>query len=290
MSDSNDIPVGVGLDPRSSLAKPTGPRRFRPDFKWSLFSVAALVVLVGLGSWQLGRYFEASEEETFYRAQHDKAAPVTTLADFTGEDRLEALKWRRVKLTGRVDPSAVELITARYKFGQLGYGVLAPLKLEDGSGRVTVYLGWVPKGRLKEYLGSLDPKTPITVEGRIDPVTGPNNIADAEPASTHEGLRVWRDVIPATLATFHEGLEPQLVVFAGDEATGKTIDPEKMPQDGYPPKPRLPPSKHVEYFMTWYGAAFALLCVWFALSYRREYIHPDERQRNHDEGQDGAAS
>ncbi|MEL6178538.1 MAG: SURF1 family protein [Myxococcota bacterium] len=289
--DTSKIPVGVGLDPRSSLAKPTGPRRFKPDLKWSLFCLAALAVLIGLGSWQLSRYYESTAEEQFYRAQHDQAKPLTSMVGLAGTEK--EVKWRRVSLKGQIDPANVELLAARYKFGQLGYGVMAPLKMSGDPKSMLIYLGWVPKHKVKDYIESLGAMKEITVEGRLDPVVGPKNNAEVKPVKTaadsDAARRVWRTPAPMGLAQYHPQLRPEAIVFSGDEATGKTIDRDRIPQDGYPPKPRLSPSKHVEYFMTWYGAAFALVCVWFALSYRREYIDPDVEQGTDEDGEDHGA-
>jgi surfeit locus 1 family protein len=272
-------------------------RRLRFHFSpiITLAAVVVLAVLLGLGTWQAGRYRESSSFITVYEQKHG-GPPVTSLAvtpEVVG-DRAEHFRYRRTELRGKLSTSEVQLLTARYKFAKPGYGVLAPLVVEGAPyPKILVYLGWVPRDRLEEYLQTLKPDQEVTVQGRLNKGDAPNPAAQPvgeyvwgtseeqrrlnnpnveKPASSPTGVvtyPTWRDTNLAALTGRIPGLDPELLIQAGKEAVGEEIDTDKLPLDGYRTPLRLPPQKHVEYAVTWYGVAFALILVYFGWAVRR---------------------
>jgi surfeit locus 1 family protein len=227
-----------------------------------------LGVLLSLGTWQSRRYLERSRLAADYARQHDELPPLTALSGgLDAPDRLTRLHFRRASLQGKVDASHVQLLTARYQFGQRGWGVLAPLEVATGPHpKLLVHLGWVPLDQLDSYLARLRDVPLVQVRGRLRRVD--DLPPGQQPVSVHEGRAVWRFADPQAVAKTVAGLDPQLLLDAGEQASGQAVDPRRIPLDGYAYPIHPLPSKHVEYAATWYGLAITLVAVWVALSRR----------------------
>ncbi|MSP91506.1 MAG: SURF1 family protein [Myxococcales bacterium] len=273
----------AGEPPMSAeVARPAGARkRFRPELVPTLVMLVCLGILLALGNWQTGRYRQQTALVERYHAQHDVAPAVQAAAELAaGQDREARLQFRRVALRGTVDAAHVHWLTARYMLGQRGFGVLVPLVLADapsaGPRALLVDLGWVPEGKEATLLRSLateatSGKTRV-VRGRLHVVPAALRAgipgSDA-PAGQHLQRPTWRAPNPTAIARTTPGLDPELLVLAGEQATGRTVDPAQVPLDGYAYPVRPLPMKNVEYAVTWYGLALTCVAVWFALS-RRE--------------------
>lgn len=248
---------------------PKPPRRFRPRVVPTLVMLPMLGTLIGLGNWQARRFGETSAKVAEYKHQHDDLPAVTTL-DVPGspEARVDALHFRRATLKGQIEVGEVHLLTARYKLGQRGWGILAPLRVATGTfPKVLVNLGWVPVDKLDDYLASLKTRPPRQYSGRLRAVTDvePNQL----PVSVHQGKQVWMVANPAALTKHIQGLDPRLLLDAGDQAVGNPLTANKLPLDGYEYPVHPLPTKHIEYAATWYGLALTLVAVWVALSRRK---------------------
>lgn len=263
-----------------STPDPTPKRRFRPRLVPTLVMLPMLGVLIGLGNWQARRFGETSAKVAQYKHQHDEM-PVVTALDVPGapEARVDALHFRRATLKGQIDVGQVHLLTARYKLGQRGWGILAPLQVATGAFPVVlVNLGWVPVDKLDAYLAGLKTQPPSQYSGRLRAVTDvePNQL----PVSVHQGKQVWMVANPAALSKHIHGLDPRLLLDVGDQAVGNPLTADKLPLDGYEYPIHPLPTKHIEYAATWYGLAATLVAVWVALSRRKaEGERADEPQR-----------
>ncbi len=265
------------VKPRPVLrGKPTGPRKFHFNIYLLVATLAVLGVLLGLGTWQANRYQESTEVLKHYRHQHDELSPVTSMATDVGDaPREEVLRFRRVKLKGKLVLPELQLLTARYKFAQPGYGLLVPLKLSEGPHeKILVYLGWVPRDKLEGFLKDLGSKQEVEISGRLN--QGDGKPSTEEPVGEHLGYPTWRNTNLPTLLGRIDGLDPQLLIQSGAEANGQTISLDDLPLDGYKVPLRMPPEKHVEYSMTWYGVALALIAVFLAYSFRRTRLPGDD--------------
>jgi cytochrome oxidase assembly protein ShyY1 len=111
-------------------------------------ALALAVVMVGLGQWQLDRYHQRSE----INARIDAAAtarptPVEQVlppaAPRGGPPPSAAAGWTRVTVTGEYDAARELLVRNRTVQSRVGFEVLTPLRLPDGSA-ILVDRGWVP--------------------------------------------------------------------------------------------------------------------------------------------------
>ena len=123
--------------------------------------LAAALVMVGLGRWQLHR-FEARSEIN-HRIDAGATAAPAPLASPPQE------AWTRVTVTGRYDPANEILARGRPVSGSVGFEVVTPLLLADGSA-VLVDRGWVPPAPSGAAALPDVPPAPggeVTVVGRV---------------------------------------------------------------------------------------------------------------------------
>jgi cytochrome oxidase assembly protein ShyY1 len=153
--------------------------RFLLTPRWlagAVITVAAAVVMVFLGNWQLHRYQERSALNARIDAA-DSAAPVpltsllarpaapSTAGPAPGED----LAWTKVTVTGRYDPAHEIQARGRTVDGRVGFEIVTPLVLADGTA-VLVDRGWVPPaagGAIAAPATTPAPAGTVTVEGQI---------------------------------------------------------------------------------------------------------------------------
>src|SRR4051812_37382773 len=106
--------------------------------------------MVFLGDWQLHRYHERSAINARIDAAHSTpAVPLTSLltrpgtpGTAGGAPDVEAA-WTKITVTGRYDPTNEIQARARTVNGDVGFEIVTPLMLADGTA-VLVDRGWVP--------------------------------------------------------------------------------------------------------------------------------------------------
>ncbi len=127
--------------------------RFLLTPRWlagAALAVAAAVVMVLLGNWQLHRY----EERSAINARIDAAdsaqavaltATLTapTTASASGPSPGNSLAWTKVTVTGQYDPAHEIQARGRTVGGDVGFEIITPLLRPDGTG-VLVDRGWLP--------------------------------------------------------------------------------------------------------------------------------------------------
>ena len=104
----------------------------------TLCTVPAVLVLVGLGVWQLERRawkWDVIETRT--------ARIAAEAVDLPRSPDLAKMEYRRVRLRGRFLHDREIYLSGRSPKGRLGYHVITPLML-TGGGAVLVNRGWVP--------------------------------------------------------------------------------------------------------------------------------------------------
>ena len=181
--------------------------RFLLTPRWvglALLMAAAAAVMVGLGLWQLDRY----ELRSAINARIDAAttAPPRGLTDVLAAPGAAGVgpppgredNWARVRVTGRYDPQHEILARARTVNDRVGYEVVTPLVLADGTA-ILVDRGWVPPGPGGAATPPTVPPAPtgeVTVVGRVH---APESRATA--AEPFAGLSTVRRIAPELLAS-----------------------------------------------------------------------------------------
>jgi surfeit locus 1 family protein len=221
---------------------------FRPTFWPTVFTVPAILVMIGLSVWQVQR-LQWKEELIAERVARTMAEPVALPP--AGSD-LSGLEFRRVTVTGTFDHAHELYLAARSQNGNVGFWIMTPLKMESGE-TVLIERGWVPDNRkAPETRAQGQLAGSVTLNGLIRlPQVKAYFQPDNEPAKN-----VWFYIDPA-----------QMVAAAGIAArTDLYLDAEKTDIPGNYPlggQARIElPNDHLQYAITWALLALTLACVY----------------------------
>src|SRR4051794_7166954 len=113
---------------------------FRPTFWPTVFTVPAILVMIGLAVWQVQR-LAWKEGVIAERTARTTVAPIDLPAAGTA---LSDLEFRRVTVTGTFDHAHEFYLAARSQNGNVGYWIVTPLKT-DKDETVLIERGWVPE-------------------------------------------------------------------------------------------------------------------------------------------------
>ncbi|MFN0043794.1 MAG: SURF1 family protein [Alphaproteobacteria bacterium] len=219
----------------------TGAAGARRSLLWPrLVALAGIVVLIGLGTWQMQRH----EWKTALIAEIDqrRVAPALESLPATVEPTLE---FRQVALVGRFLHDKEMRLISRSRGGVVGLELVTPLALADGT-TVLVNRGWVP-GSLADAA-----KRPDTlVSGEVQ-VRGAVRLGERLGWATPENRPaegLWFSVDLAAMAS-DSGISalPYIVVIEG---AGLELPRPRQPG-------ALPKNDHLQYALTWYALAAAL--------------------------------
>ncbi len=235
-----------------------GSRLFAPRAWASLTTLALLVLLAGLGRWQLRR---AGEKQLLFDAFANGGGSTLTIAGNTPP----LPRYQHALATGHYDPTRQVLIdNMTSSEGRAGYYVITPFAL-DGGGWLLVNRGWVPLGPSRAQLPDVGVGSDArSVRGRSDHLPSAG-IAMGTPAPLAPPF-------PA-VATFprRTDLERLLAPAALTPAADVLLlDPAEP--DGYQRRwsaPGLTPMRHLAYAVQWFGLAAALAVIYVVTNLRR---------------------
>ncbi|MGQ0674901.1 MAG: SURF1 family protein [Rhodospirillales bacterium] len=223
-------------------------RRFKPGWGLTLAYLAALGVLLALGTWQMDR-MEWKRALIAERAQR-LAVPPLALPAAVAEPR--ALDFRRVQAVGRFLNDRELYLGNRPRRGQPGYHVVTPLVRADGTA-VLVNRGWVP----------LDRKLPESrADGQIEGQTAVQGIARAPPApgwftpKNQEAANFWFHVDPQAMGR-RADLRSVLPVYI---EAGSQANKGGLPMGGQTDAALA--DNHLQYALTWYALAVVLTAIY----------------------------
>ena len=231
--------------------------RFRPLLWPTLFTLPAVLLMLGLGVWQLER-LQWKAALIAERAERTHAAPIPLPRQ--GDD-LAAAEYRRVELIGRFRNDRELLLAARSHLGVPGYHVVTPLELADGRQTVLVDRGWVPLARkdpAKRAEGQLAGQ--VTIAGIVRrPLPKGWLVPDNEPA---HNVWFWFD-LPAMAS--HAGITGPLAPVYVDAVAAPI--PGGYPLGG---ETRIElPNDHLQYALTWFALAIVLIVIYLVFHHQR---------------------
>lgn len=216
-------------------------RKFRFELAPTLLVLVLVPALLALGNWQLDRAAEKRALLAGYAAA-SAAAPVAFDAKLP--------RFTRVRVAGRWDPRQF-LLDAQVERGQVGYRILAPLLLADGT-RLIVDRGWVPAAADRSTLPEVSiAEADATLEGLLDDFAQP-------------GVRTGTAAVESTAWPRVE-LYPTADALAA--ALGAPVQPRLLRLDGgvsYASALGFPPERHLGYAVTWFALAATLVVLWLA--------------------------
>jgi surfeit locus 1 family protein len=231
--------------------------------------VLAFIVLIGLGTWQVER--KAWKEALIASLTERLAAPPQALPAPATWPNLDPAddEYRRVTFTAQFDHAAEALIYGaasafRPDVSGPGYWVFTPARLSDGS-LVMVNRGFVPEDR-KDAKSRADGQVlaPVAITGALRWPDTRHWFTPADDAAHN----LWFSRDPQAIAAA-KGLGAVAPFFVEMEAP--------VPPGGLPSPGKIVvnlPDNHLQYAITWYGLAAALVGVFaaFAFGSRRRGI------------------
>lgn len=235
----------------------TAGRRLRPTLWATVATAAALLVLLGLGTWQVDRLFW--KRDLLARIDARLSAPAVALEAL---DRLPPgdLEYRRARATGRFLHDREMHLAARALRGQVGYHVVTPFELADGR-VLLVNRGWIPQER-RDPATRAEGQVPGTVEleGVLRAPRGQGWLQpDNQPAEN-----IWFWVDPPAMAAA-AGVPSVLPVVL---EAGPAENPGGLPIGG---QTRVKiANDHLQYAITWYSLAVALAVIVLIRRRRRD--------------------
>lgn len=219
----------------------------------ALAVVAGLVILLALGTWQLQR-LEWKEQLIEERTAQLSAPPVELPRDVADGRKLD---FRRVEASGTFRHDLAQAFGFTAHRGEPGHHLLTPLLRADGTA-VLVDRGWVPTD-WRSPSDETRERATVTGIARYRADDEPGRLTpDNEPAA---GQWYWYDMAALERAL---GLELLPVVVEAAAEAGA-----EAPPIGGQTRVELP-NNHLQYAITWYGLAAALLGVYVAYGLRRE--------------------
>ncbi len=223
-----------------------------------------VVVTTLLGQWQLRRLGEARDRIATQETNLARE-PVTLDAIPADPDDLE---YRRIRVVGTYDPDREVLLRNRAHEGQLGWHVLTPLVLADGSAMLT-NRGWVP---FEESDPPIDAAPPP--EGEVE-VTGfvratqPQPRFGAKDPEQGDLEQVFRVDLERLAAQFPYELQPAWLTVEASNPAGSSPLPVRAGA------PELDEGPHLYYAIQWFSIG-AVGVVTYVVYLRKRLREPLE--------------
>lgn len=238
----------------------SSPRRFRPTLLPTLFTIPALIFLIGLGGWQVDRMRWKSDLISIFETRMAESPVTPPLV----VDDMERWRYRRLQMTGVFQHDKEVLLTGRPFEGTAGFHVITPLLLEDNR-IVLVNRGWVPE-KLRDRATRQETLLPglVSFQGilREDRRRG-SFVPDNEP-----GNEVWLYVDTAEIAR-HREIIPVAPYY---------VDAIREPGPYVLPIGATTTigvrNEHLQYAITWFLLAAALLVIYVIYHYQRPEPDP----------------
>ena len=230
--------------------------RFRPLLGPTLWTLPALLLLIGLGVWQVERLqWKLALIDAVSARTH--AAPIP-LGQAMGMRPAQA-EWRNVRVEGHFLPGKEAYVFALDPNGQPGVRVIAPL-VDDSGAVVLIDRGFVPDA-LRRYAGGGmgQPKGRVRITGILRLSQEPGLFS---PAPDTKSRLVFVKNVPAIASILQ--VRPRAPILVEADATP---NPGGFPLGGQTLVDI--PNNHIAYAITWFGLALALLAVYLVYHHRQ---------------------
>ncbi|MGB6116730.1 MAG: SURF1 family protein [Mesorhizobium sp.] len=236
----------------------TLPRRGRFPWLLTLLSLASLVVLLGLGTWQVQRL--AWKDDLVATINSRLTLPPVPLDEaLKAPEGVSGQEYRPVTVEGQFRHEFERHFFATHD-GATGYFVYTPL-LRDQGDWVFVNRGFVPfemKDAAKRAEGQVDGHVRVTGLLRTAIAEKPSSLVPDNDLA--KNIFYWKDIRDMAASSGLPSDAPVLGLF---------VDADKTPNPGGWPIGGVTlielPNNHLQYAVTWYGIAAALVGVYLAM-------------------------
>jgi surfeit locus 1 family protein len=217
----------------------TGRRKFLVP---GLSTFAMLLVLVGLGTWQVYRL--RWKEGVLAQIAEAEAAPAAPLLP-------DPKPYTKVSVTGRFRFDRTAQFGAEVRDTKagptMGFYQIVPME-RDGAPPILVDRGWIPQ---KRETPLDDPEGEVTVTGYVRPGDVAHWFSPADDDTARQFFTLDPKVIGAALGI------PNAVPFTLVALGPPTQKAYPAPAQNLP----RPPNNHLSYVITWYGLAVVLVVI-----------------------------
>jgi surfeit locus 1 family protein len=241
------------------VAFPLGNWRFRPGRVPTLAVILLCPFLALLGFWQLDR---AAQKRQLVEGFDSGTDTVVLTGPSVGQQIAELPRYQRVEFEGHYESGRQFLLDNMTHHGAAGYQVLTPFAVGEGSIRVLVNRGWIPR----TFGTSLLPNVEVTedrrrVSGRITHLPRPGLELAGRPPPLPEWPKVVQFPVMETLAeSLGEPLAARMVLLDAAEADGFVRDWRPV---------EFGPERHLAYAVQWFAMSATVLIIYLALNLRR---------------------
>ena len=233
----------------------TSGRRFPAGLTVAV--AVAFALLAGLGVWQLQRLaWKQGLLAQIAALQDASAQPLDAVLDRLGEGQDVSYTRVKVDCPGLAAAPYLELYSLRD--GAAGVRLISACAA--GGRSVLVDRGFVADTISARPPVRLGDRTPLTVIGVLRPPDRPTFVTPPNQSATN---RWYSRDVPAMAGALHAPAPAPLTLMAET-----STNPEWKALVPVPLPPEIP-NRHLEYALTWFGLAGALLAVYAAMLWRR---------------------
>jgi surfeit locus 1 family protein len=247
----------------------------------SILVIAAVALMVWLGTWQLDRHQQRSAFNQRVSAQMN--APALALNEALASGSLEsgellAMEYRPVQVSGSFDPQHEVILRNQVLDGRPGYHVFTPLRIDGLEQAVLVDRGFIPmEARTPADRAQYAQSGPAEVQGILRLAVVPRFFGAPDPALAPGETRrdAWNALrIDRIQSQVPYPLLPVYVQSAPDSSTSAASEESaSVEQAGFPvaslDRPELSEGSHMGYALQWFTFA-ALLAVGYPFFVRRQ--------------------
>ena len=241
---------------RNNLSKNAG-RRFRFNWKMTLFTVALLPLLISLGQWQLDREQEKKTAQLLYENRMQETPVNLDELDWSLPD----LGWTQVTAQGEFDREKQFLLDNRTIEGRVGYEVITPFLTDRGL--VLVNRGWVTQGATRAQLPSVELKDSgaVRISGHIYVSTGETMMLGGEQEAQSSWPRVIQRIDLVQMADeLGSPVFPHIVRLSANSAEALRTNWSVV---------NMQPEVHRGYAVQWFLMAIVLVFLYLMFSFRK---------------------
>ena len=216
-----------------------------------LSTLVMMVVLIGLGTWQVHRLHW--KEQILAQIAAAEVQPAVPLG-------VNPSPFQKISVTGRFQFDRAAQFGAEVRDTNtgpvMGYYQIVPLQ-RDGASTILVNRGWIPQ---KREAPLEDPTGVVTVAGYVRLGDKPHWFSAADDQAAREFYTLDPAAIGAAVGVPNPA--PFVLVELGTDYDGTYPAPaEHLPR---------PPNNHLSYVITWYGLAVSLAVI-FAIWGRKAW-------------------
>ena len=138
---------------------------FRPRLVTSLLAFVVLLLLLGLGFWQLDR---AGQKQALFEQYQErgKMSAIDLNSSVTRDP--DAMLWRRASVKGEYHERLQVLLDNQIHEGRAGYYVYTPFKIKGFGEWILVNRGWIAAGEYRSSIPAIkNPAGVVAITGSI---------------------------------------------------------------------------------------------------------------------------